>query len=180
MSYADLSTFKSRLFNGATPPESEELDARLQSILDTAASWIDQKCNRTFVVPTEAETRTYSTLVGQVFCDDVADFVTSFTVSYNGEEISWIADPVSHRRPLNVFEVDERYPTVDVTAGFGWPETPLEVVESNLILAHRIYKRAETPSGAGGFDNIGNTIRLPWRDPDVELMLAAYRKPVFG
>jgi hypothetical protein len=179
MSYADLSTFKARLYNGATPPTSEELDARLQSILGTAASWIDQKCNRTFVVPDGTETRTYSTLVGEVFCDDIAD-VLSITVEYDGEEVSWRADPVSHLRPLNVLKVDERYETVDITAEFGWPETPLEVVEANLILAHRIYKRSDTPGGVGGFDSLGNTYRLPWRDPDVELMLAPYRKVVFG
>jgi len=68
---------------------------------------------------------------------------------------------------------------VQVTAKWGWPAVPDNVVEACLILAARIFRRKDSPDGTAGAGDFG-PIRISRTDPDVADMLSHYVKPGFG
>jgi hypothetical protein len=174
MSYAELEQFQRYLNLG--DHELSEVDlADLQDVLDDAAAHIDEECNRTFTVPEGTTTRTYPVVDRTVFVDDISD-PESIVVEVGGTEVDWSYDPPSFGRPVTTLTVDTTATRVDVTGPFGWAATPRQIVRANLIMAHRLYKRADTPSGVGGFDAAGAVVRMPWRDPDVVKLLAPFRK----
>ncbi len=68
---------------------------------------------------------------------------------------------------------------VQVTAKWGWPAVPDNVVEANLILAARLFRRKDSPDGIAGATDFG-PIRIGRTDPDVAELLSHYTKPGFG
>ena len=66
---------------------------------------------------------------------------------------------------------------MQITGRFGWPEIPKPVRNACLIVAHANYERRKSPSGViGGFPDMGG-IRVGVRvDPDVERLLAPFRR----
>ncbi len=53
-----------------------------------------------------------------------------------------------------------------ITAQWGWPEVPDDVVVANQFQAHRFYNRRKSPEGVAGSAEWGIT-RIPPLDPDV-------------
>lgn len=76
-----------------------------------------------------------------------------------------------------LFPLSNRRPSVQVTAAWGWTAVPDAVFEATLIKAARIWKRKNSPEGVlGGFADFG-AVRITNReDPDVQMLLAPYRK----
>jgi hypothetical protein len=70
-------------------------------------------------------------------------------------------------------------PYVQVTARWGWTAVPDDVRHACLLWCARVFKRRDSPEGVAGFSTYGE-IRVPPADPDVEKMLAPFRKPQFG
>lgn len=175
MAYATIEQFLRHLqLDNHTIPDDDLVD--LQDVLDSAAAHIDEECARTFDVGGDATTRTFAVSGGYVFVDDIAD-PDDMTVVSAGMEVDFDWITPSHGRPVTMLSVAVELRRVQVTAVFGWPSMPPEqVVRANLILAHRLYKRADTPSGIGGFDTQGAAVRMPWRDPDVVKLLAPFRR----
>lgn len=71
--------------------------------------------------------------------------------------------------------------TIDVTAYWGWPEVPADIVMANQIQAHRLYGRRGSPEGIAGSAEWGLT-RIPNLDPDVKAILegGGYINPGIG
>ncbi len=71
--------------------------------------------------------------------------------------------------------------TVDVTAYWGWPEVPDDIIMANQIQAHRFYGRRGSPEGIAGSAEWGLT-RIPNLDPDVKAILegGGYINPGIG
>jgi hypothetical protein len=71
--------------------------------------------------------------------------------------------------------------TVSVTAYWGWPEVPDDIVMANQIQAHRFYGRRGSPEGIAGSAEWGLT-RIPNLDPDVKSILegGGYINPGIG
>ncbi len=67
---------------------------------------------------------------------------------------------------------------IKVNAKWGYVTTiPPGVKEAALVQATRFFKRKDAPFGVAGADAMGNAMRLLSKlDPDVELMLASYRR----
>lgn len=67
--------------------------------------------------------------------------------------------------------------SVRVTANWGWATVPDAVFQAALIKAARIFKRKDSPEGVlGGFTDLG-AVRVSLQDdPDVQLLLAPYRR----
>lgn len=65
---------------------------------------------------------------------------------------------------------------VRVTAQWGWPSVPDQVVEATLLQAQRLYGRKESPQGVAGAGEFG-AIRLSRVDPDVRELLAPFTLP---
>lgn len=62
---------------------------------------------------------------------------------------------------------------VQVTARWGWPATPDEIVQACLLQAQRLYSRKDSPDGIRGGADF-QAIRLGRMDPDVRELLAPY------
>jgi hypothetical protein len=69
--------------------------------------------------------------------------------------------------------------TVQVAGTFGHTAVPTAIKQATVILAARIYKRNDSPLGVTGFGDIG-VIRVGKLDPDVEAMIAPYKKVRFA
>lgn len=71
--------------------------------------------------------------------------------------------------------------TYDVTAYWGWPEVPEDIVMACQIQAHRFYGRRGSPEGVAGSAEWGLT-RIPNLDPDVKAILegGGYINPGIG
>jgi hypothetical protein len=59
--------------------------------------------------------------------------------------------------------------------GSGLSAVPAGVILANMILAIRFFKRNEAPFGVLAVPETGTVARLPWQDPDVEMLLGPYR-----
>jgi hypothetical protein len=66
-----------------------------------------------------------------------------------------------------------------ITAQFGWPEVPGDIVQAHLIQAMRYYRRKDSPEGIAGTAEWG-LVRVPRLDPDVAEMLEDYCYPAVG
>ena len=66
-----------------------------------------------------------------------------------------------------------------VTARFGWPAVPDDIVEAAMIQASRLYKRKDSPEGIIGSAEWG-VRNLSRRDPDVWALIEPYILPGFG
>ncbi|PZG19004.1 hypothetical protein C1I95_12430 [Micromonospora craterilacus] len=62
---------------------------------------------------------------------------------------------------------------VRITARWGWPAVPAQVVEASLLLASRLWMRRKSPEGVAGSAEWG-TVRVSRWDPDVEALISKY------
>lgn len=69
----------------------------------------------------------------------------------------------------------------DITAIWGWPDVPEDIIMANQIQAHRFYGRRGSPEGIAGSAEWGLT-RIPNLDPDVKAILegGGYINPGIG
>lgn len=65
---------------------------------------------------------------------------------------------------------------LEVTALWGWTAVPDTIKQATLLQASRFFKRKDAPFGVAGSPEMGNELRLLAKcDPDVEVMIQAYR-----
>lgn len=65
---------------------------------------------------------------------------------------------------------------VKVTGVFGWPAVPTSITQACIIQASRIFKRLDSPLGIAGFGDMGAMRVSRYLDPDVEQLVAPYRR----
>lgn len=66
---------------------------------------------------------------------------------------------------------------VRVTGQFGWDAVPATVKEATSLQASRLIARRDAPFGVAGSPQTGSELRLLAKvDPDVEVLLAPYRR----
>lgn len=194
--YADLVTMKNSL-NIETADETR--DALLGQALTSASRSIDSACGRRFHLDDEASARIYSprgrTLSddggARLLCDDVGS-LTDLAVE-TGTTGAWTAVTDYETAPDNAL-VRGRPVTalvrpsaawaagterVRVTARWGWPEVPDDIVQATLIQAARLYRRKDSPEGVTGSAEWG-VVRLSRRDPDVWALIEHFIAPGFG
>lgn len=66
---------------------------------------------------------------------------------------------------------------VEVTASWGWSAVPAPVKQACFIQSHRLFTRAEAPTGVIGVGEFG-AIRLTSVDRDVETLLQKFRNVI--
>lgn len=66
-----------------------------------------------------------------------------------------------------------------VTAFWGWPDLPDDVVNACLMQATRYFRRSGSPEGVAGSAEWG-LVRIPYLDPDVRAIVDHYRRPGVG
>lgn len=175
-------------------------DSLLETSIESASRLIDTHCERVFTASTA--TRVYAP--NDSYTVDIDDLISLTTLKtstdINGTfDITW--QPIDYQlEPLNgivggayspytrIRAVENflfptsNYPdsqgeaTVQVAGVFGYgTAVPTDIRQACNLLAIRQYKRYDSPLGVAGFGDIG-VVRVSRIDPDVDMLLAPYRK----
>ena len=75
--------------------------------------------------------------------------------------------------------VNSNQASVQVTGVFGFSSVPVAIKQATILASLRAYKRYESPTGVLGFSDMG-VVRVGRLDPDVERLVAPYRKIRFA
>jgi hypothetical protein len=193
--YATLSQVK-----GALRITDQIDDALLNTAIDAASRWVDGWCGRTFQAAAGTTVKDYvpSGRMEPLFVNDLTTVVSikidedldrTFSTTLN--EIDFQLEPINgafgNAFPFYVIrpQEDGYWPTsfgratVRVEATFGWPAIPDAVREATILQASRLYTRLSSPVGVVSFGDMGAIRVSRFADPDVEMLLAPYRRPKF-
>ena len=173
-------------------------DALLELAIEAASREIDSATERQFF-PTNA-TRIYTPRDSYVVeIDDLTTLTTLKTSSAaDGTfDITWTASDYQ-LEPLNgltggitvpytqiravgdyTFPIEGGEATVQVVGSFGFATAPTAIKQATVLLASRIFKRNDSPLGVAGFGDLG-VVRVSRLDPDVDSMIAPYKKVRFA
>ena len=173
-------------------------DALLELAIEAASREIDSATERQFF-PTNA-TRIYTPRDSYVVeIDDLTTLTTLKTSSAaDGTfDITWSASDYQ-LEPLNgltggitvpytqiravgdyTFPIEGGEATVQVVGSFGFATAPTAIKQATVLLASRIFKRNDSPLGVAGFGDLG-VVRVSRLDPDVDAMIAPYKKVRFA
>lgn len=88
-------------------------------------------------------------------------------------------EPFTELRTASAFPLSEVYPTVEVTARWGWAAVPDDVVDAVLLLGSKLYFRRGSPGGVAGMGDYG-VVRIIGGDRDMQLLLEPYVRIGFG
>lgn len=192
--YADRATLKAML---GLETEDTTRDALLDRALAAASRGIDTSTGRRFWLDENPTTRVYSTTGRTVWREAaevlVVDDIGSATglVASTGGPGAWTAvsdldtspdNAMAKGRPITGLVLAAGgwgRTRVQVTARWGWPAVPDEIVQATLIQAARLYKRKDSPEGVTGSAEWG-VVRLSRRDPDMWALIEHYVLPGFG
>ena len=134
-----------------------------------------------FIVQIDDVSSTALTLETSSGGDGVFD-TTFTTVDYQLEPLNGKVDgldvPFTRIRAVEnfLFPVEAEQALVKLTAVFGWPSVPTPITQACIIQASRIFKRLDSPLGIAGFGDMGAMRVSRYLDPDVEQLVAPYRR----
>lgn len=195
--YATLSTVKA----AARITDAVD-DTLLELAIESSSRLIDGHCQRHFYV-SSSESRLFAA-DNSYACtiDDVAGTAITVQTSSGIDGIfdeTWAANDVQ-LEPLNRMSAGLRFPisrliaindylfpvdpqgeaAVKVTAQFGFGTAiPVDVQQACVLMSLRQFKRYDSPLGVAGFGDMG-AVRVSRIDPDIQSMLAPYRRNVVG
>lgn len=189
--YASLTEFKSYI--GLTDTVD---DAKLQDALVSASRSIEHFCRRAFWPSLTATARVFSpraswlavvddfwTTTGLIIKTDTGDtgvFGTTLTsASYSLEPVNNIVDGEQGWPYYRLIAVNNSWPcgsrpSIEVTAKWGWSQTPGPVKQACLYLAEETFKLKDSPFGVGGYGQFG--IIQVRNNPMAARMLAPYQR----
>ncbi len=176
-------------------------DSLIEIAIESASREIDGFCNRVFYSTTG--TRVFQNVDSFVCNTDDIVSVTTLKTSGDGAsyDTTWavtdfqleplngvaggLVQPATRIRAVgdylfpvwSVTGTFSNFAPVQVTGVFGWSAVPVAVKQAALLLAMRQFKRYDSPLGVAGFGDLG-AIRVGRVDPDVEALLAPFRKSV--
>lgn len=189
--YATLSEAKARL---GIPVADTGDDSIIENIIEAASRQIDKFCNRQFF-QNVAQVRYYTAASDVlVFIDDCVSISAVATdrnldrtwgtvVAVSDTELaplnaSVLGFPYTELRmkPLASNEFDLGLDLIKITGTWGWPAVPDAVNEACLLLTSRLFRRKDSPFGVTGGGEVGTQIVISGVDPDIQNLLAPYRK----
>ena len=154
--------------------------ALLTRQLESASNMSDSYCNRQFGTVT-AERMFYPPVVRSEL--EIGDVQSVTAVTEDSSAVAsdgWRLDPspIPGRpsRYLRRLGTAGWIEPVAVTAVWGWAAVPDAVVQAVLMLAARLYRRKETPTGTATYGEEG-AYYIRSNDPDVGALLDVYRLP---
>ena len=173
-------------------------DSLLETCIESASRQIDTHCERVFTTGTAVryfaprdsyvcEIDDLISLTSLVTSSDGDDYNTTWTATdYQLEPLNGISGgaytPYTQIRATDnfLFNVIGGEATVKVTGVWGYGTAiPVDVKQACNLLAIRQFKRYDSPLGVAGFGEIG-VVRVSRVDPDIESLLAPYRKVRFA
>lgn len=181
--------------------EADDLtrDTLLDRALSSASASIDRTTGRRFDLDASATARVYNPR-GRVVCaedgerlivDDIGD--DADLVVETGASGSFTAVTGYETVPDNALARGRAVTSLllplgtwgrgttrtRVTARWGWPAVPDDIVQAALLQASRLFNRRNSPEGIKGSAEWG-VIRLSRRDPDVWALIEPFILPGFG
>ena len=199
--YATLAEFQA--YTGMSTLTTAETTS-IEKAIEAASRSIDRIANRRFYQDANASARLYRpTDFYRLIVDDISttsSLVVALDATGNGSYTNtltlnsdYILDPVnapSKGRPFTMvtlvggtlgtklwpFPTNFR-PGVQVTARWGWPSIPDDIVEATLILSADYMKRASSVGGVVGLSELG-AIRMSPLGRDISAIVRAYRREV--
>lgn len=171
-------------------------DVELDLAVEAASRAIDRATDRQFGVTAATEARTYECSWSQrlgLWVADIDDVMTTtgLVVTVSGSALASTAyrlydrDADKRGRPWERVAMAAATPdplgsgppTVAVTATWGWTAVPDTIKNACLLQASRLFADRNAPFGVAGSPDMGNEMRLLAKvHPDVEVMLASYRR----
>jgi len=172
-------------------------DSLLEMAVESASRAIDGHAGRYFY-STGTATRYYAaddSFITQI--DDLSSTALVLQTSASGNGIfdtTWavgdyqleplngnvdgLAVPYTRIRAVEnyLFPVESEQALVKVTGVFGWASVPTSITQACIIQASRIFKRLDSPLGIAGFGDMGAMRVSRYLDPDVEQLVAPYRR----
>jgi len=187
-----------------SPTGNADIDAALLRALNTASRRIDRMCGgRQFWLDKTATARIFRPQ-GRVapaqygewlLIDDIGDPTGMIVEVGNGTTFTAITNydtgpenAIAYQTPITkLFRrlmpwtnwTMQPNAQIRVTALWGWPIIPDEVVQATLIMANRLYLRKDSPEGVLGNSEWG-VVRVGARDPDVSELLGDLMLPGVG
>lgn len=180
-----------KAYVGETTTTNDDL---LQQCLTTASRSIDSHCRRRFYVDETATARTYrladrlipDSYGDLVIVDDIADSTGLVVEVNNGGTWTTVTDyrlepdnALALGRPVTYIRLPGSMwclfsdAEIRVTAKWGWPSVPDEVVQATLLQAARLFKRKDSVGGTVGTEEFG-FLRITRVDPDVQALLRPF------
>ena len=177
------------------PSGTTSEDDYIEDAIDAAEDEINNFCGRTFVASGSASARVYQPSTNVLVYTD--DFYTTDSLVVKQDDSNdgaygttlTITDDfivVGNSAPFycirSVSSPFPRYtsdrPTVEVTAKWGYKSAaPAAVQQAALILSARLFQRRSSPLGVmAGVVNDFGPIRVSRIDPDIQRLLAGYRR----
>jgi hypothetical protein len=191
--YTDRATLKNAL-----GIQDNTRDALLDVSLSSACRSIDKFCGRRFYRDDAPSARIYRPgrrvtwdRDGELLLvDDIATTDGLIVESGTASPASWTAITDYETQPDNALAEGEPITgllrlawwfggyglRIRVTATWGWPAVPDNVVQAALIQAGRLFRRKDSPEGVLGSADWG-AIRVSRLDPDVQALLADFGEP---
>lgn len=190
MTYASLAQVKSAL---RIPTTDTVDDSMITLALASVDDMINGYCGRTFGTATTNATRYYAAGKGDAV--EIDDIVTIGTVSYARNGTDWtdttdfqaeplngytdgISFPFTRLRAINSFQwpVVQGTQSVRVTGAWGFGALPSAVVQAAVLQTARVFRRADSPLGVAGWNELGAVRVQPGLDVDVRALLEPYRR----
>ena len=176
-------------------------DSLIEICIEAASREIDGYCNRVFYSVTD--TREYQNEDSFVCNTDDLISVTTLKTSLDGKtyDLTWttgdyqleplngvsggLVQPFTRIRAIGdylfpiwaVKSTFTNFASVQVQGVFGWSAFPVAIKQAAILLSMRHMKRYDSPLGVAGFGDLG-AIRVGRTDPDIEALLAPFRKSV--
>lgn len=177
-------------------------DTLLEQIIESASRSIDKIANRRFYLDTSATARTYrpkdvmrcivddigstTGLIVKTDPDSSGNYQTTLTI--NSDYIVEPTNSLVQGKPVNIITIVgsngfsypvNYWPTVQVTAKWGYPSVPDDIEQACYILSADLYKRKDSVGGVLGLSEMG-AIRMSPLGRDIAAMVRAYRREFFA
>lgn len=172
-------------------------DTMFEMAIESASRMVDDDCDRVFFASGTAVARVFAPGDAYVAQIDDAISITSVATDDDGDgvyETVWASGTDYQAEPLNAVIAGQPWPTTRLRAigsntfdtsaeatlkvtgqwGFG-TAVPIAITQATLILAARIYKRADSPLGVAGFGDMG-ALRVARNDPDYHNLISRYMR----
>ncbi len=198
--YCTAAELKNRIWPPGTTQDTTD-DTVLGMVITAVSKMIDNYCGRRFYTTTSDETRYFTTDDPEYLFPNVDIIsITTLKTDEDGDrtyENTWAttdydlcpanasldSQPYTWIRltPEGEYSFPKLPRSVQIVGKFGYCATdsePAAVTEACLIQANRIFRRKEAPFGMVS-NPVGGEVRLLNKlDPDIEMLLAGYRRVI--
>ena len=192
--YCTLTEFKAHMYDANNSTVTTD-DTAIEKVIEAVSRFFDNYCHRRFWKNSTAEARYFTAQSTRtVYVDDLVSvtsletddgtrtYGTTWTASdydmlpdnaaLNDQPYTWIEISPSG----NYYFPEDLRRGVKLTGVYGWNAVPGQIREACIIQSMRIWKRKDAPFGVVGSAEMGQAVVIAKLDPDVEMMIAPFKR----